>query len=183
MNIKEVPIDSIRASKWRSTYMLKPELKLLARSMVEYGWVSPIVVRKKDNTIIDGYYRWFIAQNEPEFKKRHGNKTVPVVFADVDTIDAMMMHIRLNRTRGQLMAKGVSHLVNDILRSRKYDRKDLKVLLTMTEDELNVLIDGSLLKHRKISEHEYSKAWIPVEVAAAIPVNTVSIETPPNSDR
>lgn len=183
MNIKEVPIDSVRAAGWRSTYMLRPEVKLLARSMVDHGWLAPIIVRKKDNCIIDGFYRWQIALNDPDFKRRHGNKTIPVIFADVDAIDAMVMHITLNRSRGQLMARTLSGVVNDILRSRKYTRRDLKHLLTMTETELDVLQDGSLLKSRKVGEHQYSKAWIPVEVSGPVPVQDTVIETPPNVDR
>lgn len=183
MNIVEVPIDSIRAADWRATHMLLPDLKLLTQSMVEYGWISPIIVRKKDSVIIDGFHRWLIAQKDAEFRKRHGKKTVPVVFMDIDLIDAMVMHIRLNRARGVLMARYISLLAKDILASKKYQRTEIKRLLAMSEDELAVLLDGSLLKHRKISEYEYSKAWVPVEVPASTPIEAVSFEAPPNADR
>lgn len=183
MNIVEVPIDSIRHADWRATHLLLPDFKLLTQSMIEYGWISPIIVRKKDNVIIDGFHRWVIAQNDQDFRKKHGKKTVPVTFVDVDLIDAMVMHIRLNRVHSVLMARYMSRLAKDILASKKYQRIEIKRLLAMSEDELTVLLDGSLLKHRKISEYQYSKAWVPVEVPASAPVESVAFEAPPNADR
>jgi hypothetical protein len=183
MNIFQVPITSVRPAEYRATHMLKPDFKLLNASMVEHGWIYPIVVRKNDMKIIDGFHRWLIASENDQFRKLHGKKTLPAVLADVDLIDAMVMHIRLNRTRGQLVARHLGMLVTDILKSQKYERKEVRQMLTMTEDELRVLLDGSLLKHRNISEYEYSKAWIPVEVAAGEAVPSVTFETPPNADR
>jgi hypothetical protein len=182
MKIVEVSVDSVRPSDWRATHMLKPDLKLLVKSMHEYGWISPIIVRKSDSRIIDGFHRWMIAQEDSEFRKKHGKK-VPVVFVDCDKIDAMVMHIRLNRTRGQLVARFLSQLVSNILVSKKYDQTEMRQMLHMTQEEINVLIDGSLLKHKKIKEHEYSKAWIPVEMPAGTPAPAAIIETPPNADR
>ena len=182
MNITYVPISSIRPADWRTTHILKPDLKLLVKSMVEYGWLSPIIVRKSDSKIIDGFHRWMIADQDAEFRGKYGD-LVPVLFVDVDLIDAMMMHIRLNRSRGQIMAKYLSLVVRDILVSKKYDTKDLRSALIMTDEELAVLIDGSLIKHRNIKEHKYSKAWIPVEISTSEPAAPVAIERPPNADR
>jgi hypothetical protein len=53
----------------------------------------------------------------------------------------------------------------------------------MKSDELQLLIDGSLLKQRKISQHTYSRAWVPVEADAKITEIQMSIEKPPNADR
>lgn len=183
MKIVNVPIDSIRPSDWRACYVLKPDLKLLAKSMVEYGWLSPIVVRKSDSKIIDGFHRWVIAQSDKDFARKHDNTVVPVVFMDVDSIEAMVAHIRMNRSRGQLVAKNVSALVKNILRSKKYDEKEIRQLLTMTREEFDVLLDGTLLKHRNIANYEYSKAWVPVEVAATKSPDAIKIELPPNADR
>lgn len=183
IDIKNVSIESIRPADWRATHMLKPDLKLLSQSMIENGWLYPVVVRKDDSTIIDGFHRWLVAKNDPEFRKKHGSTTIPIVSVKVDLIDAMVMHVRLNRTRGILLAEYVSYIVNDALKSRKYSEMEMRRLLAMTADELSVLRDGSLLKHRNIAEHEYSKAWVPVEVPAGEETPTVDFEKPPNGDR
>ena len=51
--------------------------------------------------------------------------------------------------------------------------------LSMTKDEFQVLLDGSLVKMRKISEHSYSKAWVPIEADAD---ERPQFERPPNKD-
>lgn len=184
MKIVDVPIDSIRPAKWRTTYVLKPDLKLLAQSMVEAGWLSPIVVRREDMTIIDGFHRWLVAQQDKDFVRTHGNKTVPVQFVEIDEVDAMVLHVRMNRARGQVMAKYLSLMIHDILSSRKYKESDFKRLFNMSDDEICVLLEGNLIKHRKVKDHEYSKAWVPIEVPAGKEIPVVEfIERPPNADR
>lgn len=183
MKIVEVPIGSIRPADWRATHVLKPDMKLLAQSMIAFGWVAPIIVRQKDSRIIDGYHRWVIAQNDREFARKHGAKTVPVIFYDVDSIDAMVMHIALNRSRGQLVARHLSPLVKSILKTKKYSEADMRRMLTMSRQELDTLLDGTLFKQRKVEDYEYSKAWVPVEVPAGQTIDSVKIELPPNADR
>lgn len=183
MQIVDVPIDSIRPASWRATHVLKPDLKLLAQSMIAFGWTSPIVVRKDDMTIIDGYHRWVIAQTDTSFGRKHGAKTVPVVVYDLDSVDAMVMHIALNRSRGQLVAKKLSSLVKGILRVKKYSQDEIRKMLNMTREEMDVLLDGTLFKQKKLDDYEYSKAWVPIEVPAGKKIESVSIEQPPNADR
>lgn len=183
MNVVDVPINSIRPADWRANHVLKPDMKLLSQSMMTFGWTAPLVVREQDSRIIDGYHRWLIAQTDREFGRKHGAKTVPVVFYDIDSIDAMVMHIVLNRSRGQLVARRLSPLVRNILKTKKYSEADMRRILTMSRDEIATLLDGTLFKQRKIDEYEYSKAWVPIEVPAGKTIENVKIELPPNADR
>lgn len=183
MQVVNLPANSVRPAPWRTTYVLKPDLKLLARSMTDAGWLQPIVVRKADMTIIDGFHRWLVATQDKWFGKRHDTSHVPCVVLDIDEIDAMILHVRMNRARGAVVAKFLSSLVMDVLVSKKYNDDELCEMLEMSDDEIIVLREGSLLKHRKIKEYEYSKAWIPVEVPAGTVTQTAAIERPPNSDR
>ena len=63
----------------------------------------------------------------------------------------------------------------------------------MKFDELELMLDGSIIKRRKVADHNYSRAWVPIE---APPGSTDSelarkhqvaeeivIEKPPNPDR
>jgi hypothetical protein len=52
----------------------------------------------------------------------------------------------------------------------------------MRVDELELLLDGTLIKMRKIPQHTYSRAWVPIEVPAGEELPVV-IERPPNPDR
>jgi len=39
------------------------------------------------------------------------------------------------------------------------------------------------LKGKKLSEHTYSRAWVPIEAPAGSSPQSVKIERPPNADR
>ena len=61
MEVNLVPNNSIRPSDWSANYILKPERNLLRLSMLESGWLQPLVVRRETMTIIDGFHRWQLA--------------------------------------------------------------------------------------------------------------------------
>jgi hypothetical protein len=82
-----------------------------------------------------------------------------------------------------LLAKPTSQIIRNLVKSRKYEKAELGALLQMKGDELQLLLDGSLIKQRKISEHSYSRAWVPVEADAKVTEIQMSIEKPPNADR
>ena len=180
----DTPLNAVRPAEWRANYLLRPNMRLLTASIQDYGWLAPILVRRSDSKIIDGFHRWVVAQNDKTIVKRDGGM-VPVQWIDVDIADAMIMHIRMNRARGDFVARSISDLVRLILRTRKYDARQLADMLEMVDEEFNLLVDGSLLKIRKVSEHQYSAAWVPIE--APRPSENVAsgivLEKPPNPDR
>lgn len=182
MNIDYVSVSNLKEAPWRATHVLRPDMHVLAGSIIDYGWLSPIVVRVKTSEIVDGYHRWFLAQTDKTIRKRD-NGLIPVTFVKCDEVEAMLMHLRLNRGHGEIMAKHMSHIIKDILRSRKYSENNLAEILKMSSDELDLLIDGTLIKAKKVAEHKYSKAWVPVEAPANIKDQTGFIERPPNADR
>ncbi len=148
--------DSLRPADWTSTcYVVKPDFKQLTSSIKSFGILSPIIAQK-DGTIIDGYHRWIIA-NENRIKN------VPVVYVDVDKIEAILLHIDLNRYRGVVISKFLSRLIQRICASGRYSDEKLRTRMGMTWDEFDVLKDGSLVKMRKIKQHTYSPAWVPIE--------------------
>jgi hypothetical protein len=101
----------------------------------------------------------------------------------LNDIDAMLLHLQLNRGRGQVMAKNMSRLIRDMLRSGQYEENDLRYKLVMKADEMDLMVDGSLIKMRKVPSHQYSKAWVPVEAPAKATEVLNFIERPPNADR
>lgn len=181
MNIVDMPIDSLRLFDWRTNYVLKPDMDLLKLSLKDFGWLQPIIVRAADSRIIDGAHRWIAAQDEKVAKKL--GSAVPCVIVDCDEIDAMVMHIRMNRARGEIFARPFSKLMRKIVLSDKYDPEELEDILVMSVDEVDLMLSGGLLKQRKIPEHTYSRAWVPVEAPDKKQIETVAIERPPNPDR
>jgi ParB-like chromosome segregation protein Spo0J len=172
--------DDLTPGPWRCTYMLRPELEVLARSMTDYGWLQPIIVQRGTNKIIDGHIRWEVAAAQKVSKTVGG--MVPVIYLNCSDVEASFMHARLNRAKGVSTPKQMSRIVKLVLRAKKLSEWDLRKKLAMTREEFDVMADGTLLKHRKISEHKYSRAWVPVEAPSGGSEASI-IERPPNADR
>lgn len=180
MKIDFVEAHLLQKGDWHCNYILRPDLMVLSSSIAEFGLISPLIVRKADNSIIDGYHRWMLATSVEQIK--NSIKTIPVVFFECDSLEAAMMHLRLNRGRGTLVAHKVSKIVKELVVSKKYSENDLSQLLSMKYDEILLLLDGTIIKKNNLPEHKYSRAWVPIEAPAGT-VESVTIEKPPNSDR
>jgi len=180
---EKVEADALRSAPWRATYIVKPDLSLLATSLVAYGWVSPIVAYDRQDgdglTVVDGHERLALTKAMPQLLI--DQRFVPaVVFPDMSDTEAMIMHVTLNRAKGQVMNERLSKIIRTIIKSGAHDPESLMRTLSMTAEEFQVLLDGSLLKMRKVSEHVYSKAWVPIE---ANQDERPQFERPPNPDR
>jgi hypothetical protein len=182
MNIENIAGGELSSAPWRSTYTLKPDQRTLVSSLRTYGWLQPIVAQASTGLIIDGHERWKIAAADAEVFKRDKGM-VPVLWVECDEVDAMIMHVKVNRSRGIMHASSLSKLLKRILRSGAYESAELKSLLGMSKDEFDLLIAGSFFKTRKISEHTYSKAWVPIEAPPGAISPSANIERPPNADR
>ena len=179
--IKLVNPSDLKPASWRSTYIVSPDLAVLARSIVQHGILCPIVVREQDLTIIDGHERYLLALNNPQVREVVGS-TVPVIFVNCSEKDAMILHVQMNRGRGSVVAKKLSSLIRTLFVSGSVTEQEVCIALNMTLDELDLLVDGTIIKHRAIKNHIYSRAWVPVESATKI-TNEPLIEAPPNGDR
>jgi hypothetical protein len=180
--IETVLFEDLVVAPFKATYILRPDLLTLAKSLVDFGFITPIIVQSGTNIVIDGNERVLLSQKNKYVKNIVGD-SCPVVYIECDSIDAQLMHLRLNRSKGTLVAKQTSNIVRNLIKSKKYCKEDLEDILQIKHDEFYLLIDGSLLKQRNVSGHTYSRAWVPVEADPKATESPVSIEKPPNSDR
>lgn len=180
INVEHRPVDSLKKGDWHCNHILRPDLLTLSASLQEFGFIFPILVRKEDNSIIDGYHRWMLVKENEKFRNKIDS--IPCAVIDCDSLEASMMHLRLNRGRGNLVAHKVSKVVRNLVYSNKYSEEDMEKLLSMKYDELHLLLDGTLIKKLNIAEHKYSRAWVPIEAPAGT-VDTFEAERPPNKDR
>ena len=153
------------------------------QSLADWGWLQPLIVRVEDRTIIDGNLRWVIAKEQKPVMAKVGDQ-VPVVWVSCDEVDAMIMHVRMNRAKGMVVATKLSALLKWVIASNKYDRRTVQNLLVMTNDEYEVLVEGYYLKRKSIKEHNYSRGWVPVEAPkpGTAVAGDISIERPANRD-
>lgn len=173
-------IEELRPAPWRTTHVLKPDLKLLSKAIEDYGLLNPIIVQKSTGFIIDGFHRVVSIATNKRLKAQYG-KAIPVNIVDCSDVDAMVMHIVVNRARGSIVNHHLSRTVKKIHQSGMYSAGALEDILGMSMIEVDMLLDGSLLKMRKVAEHKYSKAWVPIEAPAGA-IDAMEFERPPNAD-
>ena len=181
MNIIHVDPENIRPAEWKTNHILTPDLRLLRKSLVDYGWIYPILVRKEGMQIIDGFARWLLAVNDKALTVKG---KIPVVVIDCDEANAIFMHIRLNRARGSVVAKHLSAAVIKLQELGYTNENQVKEMLEMSTDEYDILSEPKLVKIKKLANHEYSRAWVPVEVSdgSVTPATEMKFERPPNED-
>lgn len=154
---KSVATESLSESFWGSTtYVVSHDFQRLKASIESYGILQPIVCQETTDCIIDGLHRWRIAKllEMPE---------VPIVYVDVPDEEAAVMHVVLNRNRGLVVNRFLSELIQELVVVNEVDSEELQERLGLNDEEFGLLLDGSLIRMRKIKEHKYSPAWVPIE--------------------
>jgi hypothetical protein len=188
MEIEYVQCESLNIPDWHATYILKPDLLVMARSMGEHGILSPLVVQREGANVVDGGQRLRLILGNAALNEACEGK-VPVVWIDCDDTEAMILHIQINRGRGAIVAHKLSKLVKTLKRVMRMTDAQYNDLFNMKFDELELMLDGSIIKHRKVPKHKYSRAWVPVEAPPGTTDSDlamrykVAIEKPPNPDR
>jgi hypothetical protein len=186
--MKEIKIEwvgkgSLVVPTWKATYTIRPELLVISSSLMQHGFIQPIHVRKETGEIIDGSERYNLFINISEISETHGD-LIPVVFHECDQLEAMMMHVQLNRGKSVIVAAKLSKIIREMKRSGRYTNQDFDDMLCMKSDELSLMLDSSLIKVRKIKEHNYARAWVPIEAPSGKEgISGPFFESPPNADR
>ena len=175
-HLRYVKTENIKPAEWKATYIFRPDLKTLQKNIEAVGILYPVLVRDEDSTIIDGHARWLVAQNDKELKDK-----IPILYIDCTEAEAMILHVQINRGRGQVIAKELSDLINLLINDGEYDEEELRLAFNMSVDEFEALLDGSLIKRKKLKEHKYNKSWVPVETKSQAP--PIQIERPKTPDR
>lgn len=181
MNMTARRPDELRPAPWATSHVLRPDERLLADSLTVHGWLMPLVVTR-DGLVVDGNQRLRMVLSDPKVAAALPDK-IPVNVVEVDEVDAMLMHMRLNRGRGLVVAKRVSGLLNEVLAAGRYERQEVRKMLCMTPEEFEVLCDAVYVKLKAVSQHQYSRAWIPIEAPKPGQVTSaMEYEYPVNPD-
>ncbi|MGV9668661.1 ParB N-terminal domain-containing protein [Nocardia niigatensis] len=162
-HIQWVPADTLDPNVWNPNRVHKPELRLLERSLLQTGWLQPLMVNP-DRIIIDGFHRWRLSQDSKAVQKRWKGR-VPVAVLDVDRPTAMLMTIRINRAKGSHAAVEMSAIVHELLEVHHMEPEQIAAEIGGTRAEVDLLAQDGVFTARKISEWAYSPAWYPKDAA------------------
>jgi ParB/RepB/Spo0J family partition protein len=107
MKIKELDIDLLKPAIYNPRKIKPEQLEDLVRSIKQFGFVDPVVVRLNDNMIIGGHQRY-------EAAKILKYKTVPVVQLDISDNDAKVLNLALNKISGDWDKPKLSELIKEL---------------------------------------------------------------------
>jgi len=161
MRVQWVDVDDLHANGWNPNHVMKPELVLLERSILEQGWIQPLIVTPT-MMIIDGFHRATLSKVSVRLREEYGGK-VPAVVMDLDTPDAMMLTVRINRAKGRHAAIDMSTLVRALIDTHGCDSQEVATGIGATMDEIYLLYQDDLFKALKLDAWDYSHAWVPEE--------------------
>ncbi len=99
LDVRRAAVGELVENPWNPNRMSPDTLAAETASIVEYGFVDPITVRKHPKRkgkwqIIDGEHRWIAAKNA-------GLKTVPIVVVELSDASAKKLTLVMNETRGE----------------------------------------------------------------------------------
>jgi DNA modification methylase len=138
MSVEHVDIETLKPDPANPRRISDAELEALTRSLREFGFVQPVLVRKQDNTVIGGHQRLLAA-------RRLGIKTVPVVFVDLTLEQARLLNLALNKISGSWDQELLARMLADL---QPMDGIDLS-LSGFGEDELDKLLKSLDVRERK----------------------------------
>lgn len=140
MNIEEVKLKDLKPWKFNPRRMPESQKKKLKASLEEFGFVEPIVINK-DNTIIGGHQRYFVA-------KGMGIETAPCIRLDLDERKATALNLALNKIQGEWDEFKLSEVLQTIqddkmLALTGFEEGEVQVLLELLDVNVDYLTRDS----------------------------------------
>lgn len=116
MIIEYIPIEQLKLSPYNPRKDLKPgdaEYEKLKRSLVEFGYVDPIIWNKQTGNIVGGHQRFKIMRDM-------GLTKIKCVVLDIEPTKEKALNIALNKISGDWNMPALEDLLKD-LESQGYD--------------------------------------------------------------
>ena len=129
MKIELIDPETLKSAAYNPRQITREELNKLIKSIKQFGFVDPALVRKQDNMIVGGHQRVKAAIEL-------GLKEIPVVYLDITENDAKLLNVALNKISGDWDEDKLTELLAEL---KFFD--DIDELLTgFDEDELDKLL-------------------------------------------
>lgn len=143
MQIEKLNITDLKPANYNPRKKLKPgdkEFEKLKKSIEEFGYVEPIILNKRTNTVVGGHQRL-------EVMKYLGYEEVDCVIVDLDEQKEKALNIALNKISGEWDTE----LLTDLL--KELDQQGMATLTGFETEELDELFAGT---EYNVSEDNYN---------------------------
>ncbi|WKV22541.1 putative ParB-like nuclease domain containing protein [Bacillus phage vB_BceS-M2] len=158
-NIRWVEAEALKANDYNPNVVLNQELKLLEFSILQQGWIQPILITP-DGTIIDGFHRATLGKSSAQIREKYGSK-VPCVVMELTEAERKLLTIRINRAKGTHLAFKMAEIVKSLIEEHGMSPKAVGEAIGADKAEIDLLMQDDVFKKLDIQNHKYSKAWIP----------------------
>lgn len=138
MNIRKIKIANLKPAEYNPRIDLKPEnveYQRIKRSLVEFGYVAPIIVNT-DMTVISGHQRLKVL-------KELGYTEIDCNIVDLDKNKEKALNIALNKISGEWDYQKLESIFNELdennidLLITGFDEKEINKLIKETEETMN----------------------------------------------
>jgi len=149
--IEYISVDEIQPNQYNPNRQSEHDFDLLKMSMSEDGFTQPIIVQRKNNTIVDGEHRWRAA-------RELGWDQIPIVYVDMTPEQMRIATLRHNRARGEEDIELTAQVLRDLQQLGALDWAQDS--LSMSDDEINRMIEDIDVPEA-LAGDEFNEAWEP----------------------
>ncbi len=163
--IEEVSLDILRSDRVNPRRIGDDELDALERSLRQFGFVQPVLARRKDQTVIGGHQRLVAA-------RRLGMMSVPVTWLDISVERARLLSRALDKISGSWDDALLARLLKDLAAAPDIDltpsgfgedevKEPLRSLETREKRERpeSFNLDSALEEARRTTRTKPSDLW------------------------
>jgi ParB-like chromosome segregation protein Spo0J len=142
MEIRKVALDKLKPTEYNPRVISEEELRKLEDSILEYGYIEPIVWNERTGNIVGGHQRYKILR-----KMYLGDKEVDVVVVNLSDSEEKALNIAFNKITGSWDEYALTNLLKEI----GNESPELLEDTGFTEGELkNLLQDSFEIKETEI---------------------------------
>ena len=161
-NIQWLHRDELSPNLYNPNSVAPPERKLLKVSILQDGWLFPILALSKQDseekfTIIDGFHRWSISQDKDIYELTNG--LLPVIVLNPN--NRMATTVRMNRAKGTHAVLKMADIISEEVKKGR-SLEELMINYGMEKEEVIRLTNANGIPQTDIvKNNEWSKSWTP----------------------
>lgn len=163
--------DELSANLYNPNAVAKPEMRLLKQSILEDGWLFPILVFDKSihiegmtnnadhnvYTIVDGFHRFTISKDPEVYKLTDG--FVPCII--INPKNPMATTVRMNRAKGNHAVLKMSEIVLNQVERGVPVENIMKEFGMEKEEVMRLSRRGGISLSDRVRNADWSEAWVP----------------------
>lgn len=141
-NIVMVPIKDVKPNPKNPRNITEYQTEALKRSINKFGFLSPIVINKRNMQIVSGHQRL-------EAYKSLNKTEVPVIYVELDDKEERALNVAMNRVGGTFDQKGLADIIKDLqgqtslLETTGLESKEIESLLEQMDKGMDTGNSGT----------------------------------------